>query len=385
METFTSFLSNGAGSILGFLVALVPLIALHEIGHMLMAKKLGVWVREFGLGYPPRIKKLFQWQETEFTLNWLPIGGFARMEGEGFFDEIPDTAAESQDMSAERAEARRHSLYTATPGKRILIYAAGPAMNLITAWVLAVVLFLTGIPTPKEMRVQLSEIMPNSPAAAAGLQAGDTVLALNGQAIAQLEQISEIVQENLGKSVSVTVERAEEELTLSVVPRINPPKGEGAMGVMLQAEVLSTEIQRFSLTQALSKATLAITNLCVQMVTLPVSLMRGLISLQEARPVGVVGIARIAYASIQESFVEKTLFPILNLLIIVSASLGIFNLLPIPALDGGRIVITALEKIQRRALSPIVQERIFQATLMILLVLFVVITFYDIISPVPIP
>jgi len=90
-------------SVIGFVVALVPLIALHEIGHMLMAKWLGVWVREFGIGLPPRMIKLFQWQETEFTLNWLPLGGFARMEGEEAL------LAEDEPGEAGRRAADSHS------------------------------------------------------------------------------------------------------------------------------------------------------------------------------------------------------------------------------------------------------------------------------------
>ena len=138
-------------SVIGFVIALVPLIALHEMGHMFTAKALGVWVREFGIGLPPRIGKLFQWQETVFTLNWLPLGGFARMEGEeDMLSEVepieiepaPPTPAELQ---AQR-EAREHSLYAKSPFKRILIYLGGPMTNLLTAWVLAILLFLTGTP-----------------------------------------------------------------------------------------------------------------------------------------------------------------------------------------------------------------------------------------------
>ncbi|MBN1261233.1 MAG: site-2 protease family protein, partial [Anaerolineae bacterium] len=143
-----SILQSVGGGILGFVVALVPLIILHELGHMFAAKSLGVWVREFGIGYPPRMLKLFKWQETVFTLNWLPIGGFARMEGEEFVEQ--DAAMAEHEVDEDRPsieEVRAHSLYAQSPFRRILIYLAGPAMNLLTAWVLSILIFAVVVPT----------------------------------------------------------------------------------------------------------------------------------------------------------------------------------------------------------------------------------------------
>ncbi len=380
-------LNQGLGYILGFIVALVPLIALHELGHMLVAKWAGVWVPEFGIGFPPRILRLFKWQETEFTLNWLPLGGFAKMEGEGFMGEQSPEAADEEDKRTpeEKEEAQKHSLYTQPPGKRVLIYLAGPATNLLIGWILAILLFLTGIPIADEVRVIFSEIAPNSPAAAAGLQAGDAVLAMNGQNVVMFDDVTDSIQAHLEQPLAITVEREGEEHTVSLVPRENPPPGEGAIGVTLSGEVLSSHIKPYPVPQAVWNATQTFAALVAQMVWLPVDLLRGLIPIQEARPIGIVNISRIAYQSIQQSATTGTLFPILNLLIVVSVSLGIFNLLPIPALDGGRILFTIIEKVRRGALSPALQERAHMITLLLLLALFAAITVLDVIFPVTLP
>jgi regulator of sigma E protease len=305
---------------------------------MLVAKWAGVWVPEFGIGFPPRILRLFKWQETEFTLNWLPLGGFARMEGESFVDEQSSEAADEEDKRTpeEKEEARKHSLYTQPPGKRVLIYLAGPVTNLLIGWILAILLFLTGIPIADEVRVVFSEIAPNSPAAAAGLQAGDTVLAMNGQDVVMFDDVTRSIQAHLEQPLTITVEREGEEHTVSLTPRENPPPGEGAIGVMLSGEALSSHIELYPVPQAVWNGTQIFAALVAQTVWMPVDLLRGLIPIQEARPIGIVNISRIAYQSIQQSAATGTLFPILNLLIVVSVGLGIFNLLPIPALDEER-------------------------------------------------
>lgn len=380
-------LNQGLGYVLGFIVALVPLIALHELGHMLVAKWAGVWVPEFGIGFPPRILHLFKWQETEFTLNWLPLGGFARMEGEGVMDEQAKeaTAEEDKRTPEEKEEARKHSLYTQPPGKRILIYLAGPGTNLVIGWILAILLFLIGVPVADEVRVVFSEIAPNSPAAAAGLQAGDTVLAMNGQNVVVFDDVTDSIQAHLGQPLTITVEREGEEHTVSLVPRENPPPGEGAIGVILDGEVLSSHIEPYPVPQAVRSGTQIFTTLVAQTVWLPVNLLRGLIPIQEARPIGIVNISRIAYQSIQQSAATGTLFPILNLLIVVSVGLGIFNLLPIPALDGGRILFTIIEKMRGGALTPALQERANMIAMLILLALFAAVTVLDVMFPVVLP
>ncbi|HEY89199.1 MAG TPA: site-2 protease family protein [Thermoflexia bacterium] len=399
-------------SVIGFVVALVPLIVLHEMGHMFTAKRLGVWVREFGLGLPPRIIKLFQWQETEFTLNWLPLGGFARMEGEEDFTSTveppaqeeftllveiqepmlmdeetvePPTTEKVPPTAAELQAAQEHSLYAKSPFKRILIYLGGPLMNLLTAWVLAILLFATGTPIIDEMLVRITQVAPHSPAAEVNLQADDVILAINGERGLDIEAVIAHIQAQRGQELSLTVGRGDAELTVSLTPRTAPPANEGSMGVMLQGEPTAYHIEPLPLGQALLRGSRTFFFITWKTLWMPVELVQGLIPAATARPVGIINISRIAYQSIEQSFTQGTLIPILNLLILVSVSLGIFNLLPIPALDGGRILFTVIELLRKEPLSPRLQERIHQIALSILLLLFAVITVLDLFHPVDLP
>lgn len=384
MPTVIRFLTEGAGAILGFFVALVPLIALHELGHMFTAKAVGVWVREFGIGFPPRIKKLFQWQETEFTLNWLPLGGFARMEGEVTFAEEDPAAVEekSPEQLADAAEAHRHSLYAQPPGRRMLIFLGGPLMNLLTAWVLAVVMFIPGYPVADTSQVRITQVVPGSPAARAGIQAGDVLIAIDGQPATDTTLVIEVTRANAGVEMPLTVRRDGAELELRITPRVDPPPREGAMGIGLGDEALVVHLEPHSLPKAVAAGTRTFSGIMTLVLRTPVDIIRGLLPLKVARPVGIVNISRIGFQSIQQSVATGTLFPLFNLLIMVSISLGIFNLLPIPALDGGRILFTVVEIARRRPLTPALEERIHQVSLLLLLAVFVAITVMDFMFPV---
>lgn len=384
MSQMIRFLTEGAGAIVGFLIALVPLIALHELGHMFTAKALGVWVREFGIGFPPRIKKLFQWQETEFTLNWIPLGGFARLEGEiTFAEEEPKPAPESPEQVAEAAEARRHSLYAQSPPRRLLIFLGGPLMNLLTAWVLAIVMFLPGMPVAEAVQVRITAVAPGSPAELAGIQPGDVIVAVDGLSVSDdVDVVVERARVNAGVAMPLIVRRGETELEVWVTPRLDPPPGEGAIGIGLAGEPISVRLEPLSFSQIVTLGTQQFFMALRMIVQAPVQIIRGLLPLEEARPIGIVNISRMSYQTLQQSVATGTWFPIMSLVLAVSLSLGIFNLLPIPALDGGRILFTVVEIVRRKPLTPALEERIHQVALMFLLMLFLVITVMDFMFPV---
>jgi len=374
--------------IVGFLVCLIPLIVVHEIGHFVMARWIGVWAREFGIGYPPRITKLFKWRETEFTLNWLPLGGFVRLEGEQTFAEEQSAIAELDGVEAppplteeEKEEAHRHSLYAQPPGKRILLYLGGPLMNILTAWVLATLLFTTGIPMA---RVIIDEIAPESPAAEANLQVGDIIVAVNGETVESTTDVSLYIQKSLDEPAELLLEREGQPVTVSLTPRANPPAGQGAMGVIIGG-IDSGQLKQYPLGESFVYGSRLLGNIVGMTVFFPVYVIRGLIPIEHARPVGVIGISQIAQRSVEDSISTGAVYPILNLLILVSVSLGIFNLLPIPALDGGRILFAIVEKIRRKPLTPALEERIHMVTLMLLAALFVFITIMDIVAPISLP
>ncbi|HOT90638.1 MAG TPA: M50 family metallopeptidase [Anaerolineae bacterium] len=379
-------IKDGLGMIGGFIVGLIPLIIVHEFGHLIMAKLTGIWAREFGIGFPPRIARLFRWRETEFTLNWVPLGGFVRLEGEQAFAEEnknpDDDEEESPEKLAEKADAYAHSLYAKPPEKRILVYLGGPLMNLLIAWVLATLVFFTGIPTA---RVVIDQIMPASPAAEARLQVNDVIVAVNGEKVEGTGDVSRLTQKTLGQPTELTLEREGQTLTVSLVPRVNPPEGQGAMGIVVKGLENPGDLKRYPLGQALIYGSRYVGNVIGVSLMLPVYIIRGLIPIEQARPVGIIGISQIAQQSVEESIAASAVYPFLNFVILISVSLGIFNLLPIPALDGGRILFSVVEKVRHKPLTPAIEERIHTIALFILVVIFIFIAILDIVAPLPLP
>jgi regulator of sigma E protease len=296
-----------------------------------------------------------------------------------------DEEEASPEERAAKAEAREHSLYAQPARQRILIFLGGPMMNFLTGLVLSILLFLTGIPIIDSMTVHITQVIAGSPADAAGLQAEDVIVQMNGQAIDDIEEVIQIAEDKAGQQITMTVERGEETLQVAVTPRENPPANEGAIGIGLQGEPVEYHIESLPLWESLRRGTVYFFTLIQRILWTPVLLIRGLIPSEVARPVGIVNISRMAYQSIEQSVSMGTLVPILSLLIAVNISLAIFNLLPLPALDGGRVLFTAIEMVRNKPLSPKIQERIHQVALAVLLLLFVVITILDLLYPVTLP
>ncbi|MGH9174491.1 MAG: M50 family metallopeptidase, partial [Vicinamibacterales bacterium] len=203
---------------MGFLNALyiVPILAilifLHELGHFVMARRAGVRVEEFGFGLPPRIWGV-QRGDTLYSINALPIGGFVRVHGE-------DGKSFTED-----------SMQSKTPGQRASFLAAGSIMNFITAFVIVVV--LVAFQGQTSSNVYVLEVVPNSPADAAGWQAGDRIIAAAGVEIDSSEDLRPVTDEYAGRELPVTIFRAGEEIETTVVPRENPPPDEGRTGIAL--------------------------------------------------------------------------------------------------------------------------------------------------------
>ncbi len=397
MSEFLTYLNPIVGSLLSFLLGLVPLIALHEAGHMLVAKKVGVWVREFGIGLPPRIATLFHWNETAFTLNWIPLGGFARMEGE---DEIlADEATRAREarrratlpaeeqarLTAEDEERRKHSLYAQPPSKRILIYLGGPMMNVLLGWLLAILLFTTGTPVIDKGVVVVDMVSPNSPAEAVGLQPGDQILKAGGVPVADVEQCIEIIHEHAGQPLPLEIHRGDATIVVTPTLRLEPPKGQGLLGVAIADMPLESHVERMPIGQAIVAGTRYFFALTIGLLMLPINLLRGLFPASAARPISVINISRITYQSVRASVHVGALYPILSLLVMLNVSLGLFNLLPIPALDGGRILLTLIEIVSHKPLTPQQQERVHQIAMFFLLLFFLGTLLLDIIYPVNLP
>jgi len=352
--------------ILQVVIVIGALIFFHELGHFLSARAVGVPVEEFGFGYPPRLAKIAEWKGTEITLNWIPFGGFVRPKGEG-------------DETVEGGMA------AAPAWKRLVIAISGPLMNFLIGIILLVVIYsAVGIPASNE--AMITQIAPGSPAMEVGLQSGDIILAVDGEPIENIDQLISTVNANVGEEITLTFQRGPDIETLTIVPRENPPQGEGAMGV-----ALSNPLKPTPFFQSVGYAFEATGFVIRETLMLPIRLIRGNVDPAVARPVGYKGIYDI-YSQAREMDQEPTIstaepLPIFTLSIIanISLALGITNLLPIPALDGGRILFTLPELFIKKRIPQTWKNAINTVSFLLLIILMVVITILDFTNPVVLP
>ncbi len=515
-------------TVIVFVLILSLLIFVHELGHFVTAKKAGIIVEEFGIGYPPRAVKL--WQDegkitldgheyiigrktkvpkklqvgsvvsvetsprddgkievtkievfdpekddlegkittiveslekpTEYTLNWIPFGGFVKMLGE-------------EDPSAPGSFASKSKKV------RFVVLVAGAAMNLITAVIVFTIMFATGQPEPVGP-TYITDVAPNSPAAQAGIQPNDIVLKADDQTIESSEDLVKYTRAHRGETVTLTLLRDGEIVTTSLIPRKNPPPGEGSMGIGIftrytQLKVESVEpdspaakaglqpgdillfandiilalpeqlnafldthpeavkltierdgqpltldvkpqsvtvdvdttsvtldtpqdvpalgisasatiteerITRMPLGQAFISGISATGGIIIQTFTVPIEVLRKAIPAEVARPVGPAGIYQITDSAVKAAQRSNVVYPILFVMAILSTALGVTNLLPIPALDGGRILFIIIEAIRGKRVPPEKEGAIHFIGLVLLLALMLVISYYDVTSPV---
>jgi regulator of sigma E protease len=332
-----------------FIAGLAVLIVIHELGHFVAARMLKVEVDEFGIGFPPRMITLFRAWGTQFSINWIPLGGFVRIKGES-------------DPSVEGGMA------AASPWARLTILLAGPMAN-ITVGVALAIFFIYTLGEPVLERVQIQGVSPDSPAALAGLLAGDEIQTINGQEIKTVEQLQEIIYANLGKSVEVAYLRGEQVTVVDLTPR-DPPPDDGAIGI-----IMGYATQPTTWTKAIPGGFTLSKEYAVGVLSLPLRMIRGEVSPQEGRPVGYKGMFDI-YQQIRNP---------LWFFMVISLSLGIFNLLPIPALDGGRILFTLPEIIVKRRVPPQYENAIHLVGFAMLIILLIYINLQDFINPLQLP
>jgi regulator of sigma E protease len=473
-----SFLS----AILAFAIVLVPLILVHELGHFLAAKAVGITILEFGLGFPPRIRKLFTWQGTEFTLNWIPLGGFVRPLGEDMIRPVDDETLEqdrqellnrtnSTDPNGQVQILK--SVNEARPLQRIFFMAAGALANFLVAWVIFSVVAMSGIVRPTgtgigvvninsdstlrtvdlnkgdiivavngvsfadtqeffslyrgeesdgditftvrrgdevvdvsapsnqdaaplalENYVQLLGIAPNSPAMLAGLLPGDIITEFNGSSVSGVLNLRELTTSNLGQEVTLAFLRDDAYSTVQLVPRENPPPGEGAIGIQIGdvlmepsigfvfSELIMPEVIQLGFFEAIQYGVDRVIEVIRLTVQLPGQLIRGETAIEDARPVSVVGMSQIGAVIFRESVDQGSAAPILEFIAMISVALAFFNLLPIPALDGGRILFVLVEIIRGRPIAPEREGVVHLVGLVVLLSLSILIMLNDVINPV---
>lgn len=438
--------------LVGFFAVLGFLIFIHELGHYLAARIAGVKVEEFGLGYPPRLARLFSFQGTDFTLNWIPYGGFARLKGTDEDDPEPD------------------SFNAASPWHKILILGAGSAMNLLLAILCFSITYRAGVPIstgvpelitvpaashaaahrlqtgdillgiddqpaaitaiPDSIRLRafspepddayiaehltvmrdgtllqiplanaltLTELLADtdyrsvltaritgvaddSPAQHAGIQKDDRVYSLADIVIGQqTDVLVDEIRQHLDVKVPMVLLRQETEwVQTSVTPRSEPPPGQGALGVLLSP---TSNIGYVRSSDAVAMGLRDTAGYIWATLSLPAQLIRGQAQPEDTSFVGPIGIAALVGDAIEVTSSTGLWLPVLRLTAVLSAALAIINLLPVPALDGGRILFVLIEVIRRKRIEPAREKVVHMVGMALLLLFMVLVTIQDLTMP----
>ncbi len=344
----------------GFFIVLTPIILVHELGHFWAARLSNIRVEEFGFGLPPRALKIAERNGTIYSLNWIPLGGFVRPAGED------DPTVEG-------------GLSGASKRARLFVLAAGAGANMIMAFVIFMAIAMMGTPA-----IAITGINPDSPALTAGLQAGDVVLEVEGEKADSSRVIAAPMYAKGGQPVEMLVLRDGQELLLTVVPRPTgdyDPAKEGPIGVSLGMSESGERIRRNPL-EATVNAGQMIGDYVRLFVSVPGMLARGELTAEEARPLSIVGISQIAGQSVEATTTTRDLFPLLNMMAFISVALGLTNLLPIPALDGGRIMFVLIEAVRGRRIEPEREGMVHVIGMLVLLGLMVLMMVQDIVNPI---
>lgn len=432
-------------TLVSFALVLGVLVFFHELGHYWVARRSGIVVEEFGMGYPPRMIKLFRYDGTDFTLNWLPFGGFARMKGEDAGDMSPgsfnaasrsgraatlfagplmnmllavvlfavsfmfggsDTAAaypqivNSAQVEASQLGLQEGDILLEAGNKTLLISALGDEGMLwrptesdpLTLVVLRngkpitidnakaseIRSILTSAAVAPVLTVRIEGIAANSPAEISGIQQGDLVYGVNGELVTLNNSLNDLVKKNLDQLMTISLLRDQSLIDIQVTPRSNPPEGEGALGVQIG---LQPAYAKLPFLAAIWQGVTSTFQYILLVLQLPVLLLMGEISPSAAQVSGPVGIAREVGSTVSYTIDTGIFWPIWRLSAVLSAALAITNLLPLPALDGGRLLFILIETVRGRRVNPEREGFVHMVGFLVLLSLMVLVTIRDIINP----
>lgn len=354
-----------------FILAFGGMVLIHEFGHFIVARLCKIEVEEFGIGLPtPGAITLFTWQGTRFTLNWLPLGGFVRPRGEN----DPNVPG---------------GLAAASPWKRLAVLFAGPLMNLLTAVLIYSIIF-GRVGVPDATRVLVSSVTEGSPAAQAGFQAGDIFISGNGQPIHSYDDLRVVVDANENKPVNFLVDRNGGQVQLTATPQMNAEAKRIMIGVGLGVpfKKATSPLETIDLGARYTYVNIR------TLISLPAQMIRGSLDSEQSRLVGLKGIYDILQQTVSHDVeatttsapasTDPTDQPVrtLELIASLSISLGLFNLFPFPALDGGRIIFVLPELIFRRRVSPQIENIVHGMGMAFLLLLMIYINVMDFVNPI---
>ena len=348
------------------IVILAVLIMIHELGHFLAAKRMGVWAEEFGIGLPPRLfsKKI---GETIYSVNALPLGGFVRLHGE---------------QGVTNGEKKDRGLYAQKPWRRIIILAAGIILNFILGfgiiWGLLAIghetLVYPDMPEAQNSQVIILSTADGSPAQTSGLKANDRIQEIcfqeNCVPRPDSEQFTDFMKQYAGQEITISVVRDNQLQSLTATPRQNPPLGQGPLGVSIG---LIARV-KYGFFKAGWEALKTSGANSLYMFKAIGGLFAKLFTQGDLNGFsGPVGIVKFASSAISTSFGAT-----LNLMAMISLNLAVFNLFPLPALDGGRIAFELWEMMTKKPVSQKIEGIIHTIGFSLLIALLIVITVVDI-------
>ncbi len=352
-------------TIITFLIVLSLVVLVHEIGHYVAAKKAGVKVEEFGFGYPPRIFALKK-GPTEYSINWIPFGGFVKLKGLGNRDDKSENSFNSKKI-----------------WQRSAILSAGVFMNVFLAFVLISLGFTIGMPSAiseteeginiRDKKIQVYEVMVDSPASQANIEPGDIVVSINDQVFEKSEEIQAYNAEKVGEEIILKIKRGDEIIDKNITLSVVDDTGKGKLGVSL----VETGLVSFPIHLAIWNGLKSTFFLVYQIMLGFYNLIKDAIVTQQisADISGPVGIAVISGQMARMGFIY-----IVQFIAILSLTLALINFLPFPALDGGHILFLIIEKIKGSPINSKIENAMHTVGFYLILLLFVYISFRDIIK-----
>ena len=355
-------------SILITIFSIVALLVLHEFGHFIVAKKCGVKVEEFGIGYPP---KLFgkKFGETLYSVNLIPFGAFVKIYGE------------------EGGIENARSFSKKPAWQRALILLGGVVSFWIVAAVLLTIIFGMGVTQAisdeeagafSNPKVRIFAVASGSPAETAGIQAGDAInqLSINNQQFitSKVKEVQEFTEQHKGEEILVTIERGNKIFDMSLTPRVSPPEGEGAMGISL----VRTAEKSYPWWQCPLRGLQATVNLTGAIIIGWTQIIGNLVQGQ-GLPAGVQLMGPVGIGSLMNQAAQVGINYFLQFIATISIYLAIFNILPIPALDGGRLLFLGIEKIKGVPVNQKIEHNITAAFFALLILLMIWVTVKDVV------
>ncbi len=340
-------------TIIAFIFVFSILIFFHEFGHFIAAKLSGVKVYKFAFGFGPRLLG-FTKNQTEYLICLIPLGGYVKMAGEMGQEEDKETLGE---VPEEQKFNRK------TVGIRALIVALGPFMNIAAAVIiLSLIFFVNGIPVVTNY---VSTVIENGPAEQAGILSGDRIIAINSTKMEDPNKIANIINKSSGEELQITLDREGETIEIFVIPEYDDNYKKGLIGITFEIY-----IEKINIFSAFYKGSIATGNIIKLIFSNTIEMVTGKIPVEIAGP---LGIAQMTGEAARLGFLNLLYFTA-----ILSIFIGLFNLLPIPILDGGHIIILAIEKIRGRPLEAEKISFMYLIGISLMIIIFVIATYKDI-------